>query len=62
MNSVSLRLSITGGETAPDIDDGFEVAVDEGQDLQFVCNATGNPDPFFLWFRNGAVLQVLDSR
>jgi len=56
-------VSIIGGDTAPSIvKEGYEVTVDEGQDLQFICNATGNPHPFFLWFRNGATLQVLDAR
>jgi len=53
---------ILADDTAPSIGDGLEVSVDEGQTLQFVCNATGSPEPFFLWFRNGAVLRVLDSR
>ena len=44
------------------IDEGYEITVDEGQDLQFICNATGSPNPFFLWFRNGAALQVFDNR
>lgn len=58
-----LFVSIIGGDTAPSIvKEGYEVTVDEGQDLQFICNATGNPHPFFLWFRNGATLQVLDAR
>jgi len=49
-------------ETAPSlVEEGYAVTVDEGHDLQFICNATGNPKPFFLWFRNGAVLRV-DNR
>jgi len=41
---------------------GFELTADEGSNLQFICNASGNPDPFFLWYKNNAVLQLFDDR
>jgi len=55
-------VQITEEEMAPRIIDGYDIAVDEGRDVQFICNATGNPEPLFLWYRNGAALQVSDSR
>jgi len=53
---------ITAGDTKPSVSDGYNLTVDEGQDVQFICNSTGKPEPLFLWYRNGGALRVLDDR
>ena len=50
-------------ESAPTMDDdGFEKVAQEGEVVQFVCNASGEPAPFFLWSKNREIISTKNSR
>jgi len=50
-------------ESAPTIEEtGSELVALEGAVVQFLCNASGEPAPFFLWSKNGVIIPTRNSR
>ena len=50
-------------EAAPRIDQNQpERVANEGEDVQFVCNASGEPAPYFLWSMNGEIISTKNAR
>jgi len=40
------------------LDEGYQLTVDQFSSVRFTCNATGNPRPIYLWYKDDAVARV----
>ena len=47
------------GERPHIVNNGSEIVVEAGHDVQFTCEAHGTPPPFVLWYKDD---NILDQR